>query len=34
LLKVAQYQADSDAAKAGVGTNDVNKMWLQAMYKF
>lgn len=34
LLKVAQYQGDTDAAKAGVGTNDVNKVWLQAMYKF
>ena len=34
LLKAAQYKGDADAAKAGVGTNDVNKLWLQAMYKF
>ena len=34
LLKAAQYKGDTDAAKAGVGINDVNKLWLQAMYKF
>ena len=34
LLKAAQYKADSDASKAGVGTNDLNKVWLQAIYKF